>query len=633
MKIQSRLFTLVVAWLASTMSCSAQSAPAVSAQIQPSSITLGDAARLEVTVSGRDASARPELPKVEGLHFQFTGQSSQIRIVNGQTSSSTSFSLGVTAEREGQFTIPAIAVRSAGGVAKTEELTLQVTASRGLAPSTSSATPSAPKQVASQDLAFLEVQRGDTQGREHLYVGEMTPIAIRAYFRDGVQVSLHSRPALAEGSFTLRGLSQEPEQEQTTVSGQSYRVLTWYGGLSGVKGGDFELKASLDATIGVPQKRRAPSGRRGFNDPFFDNFFDDFFGRVEQREVTLESLALPITVEALPDANRPKHFTGAVGQFDIDQVSIPSRMHTGDPVNLQVTVSGQGNFDRVSLPALLPTDSWKIYSAKDSFDASDSIGLSGVKSFEVPAIAQEPGSREVKFSLPYFDPEKGDYEVAESKAVTVVTEGDALPASGVGEMSADPEDALVSANGLAPLRSDLGRVRSNSTPLYQQAWFVATQAGTSVALLSIVALLGVRRHRQAHPEQGMLRELNKAVGAKLARVDNARIGQDIPAFFITGRSALQLKLAQHWDGRAESITSEEVGRRLSPEMAVVQFFAMADAVEFAGSRPDPGALTLWQDCLDRALTEVDDFSTADSSQSEPSISWGQVALSSNQPNH
>ena len=621
MKIQIIPFVILAAWLANTLSVSAQSAPDVSARLQPATITLDDAARLEVKLSGSDASARPQLPEVDGLNFQAAGQSNQIRIVNGRMSSSTSFSFHVTADKEGQFTIPPISVRSATGELQTEPLTLQVNASQGLtAPKPSAPPTQGAASPSPQGLAFLQVDRADTPEREHLYVGEMTPIAIRAYFRDGVQVSLNSRPALAEGSFTLRGLSEEPEQQRIEVDGESYRVLTWYGGLTGVKDGDFDLKASLEATIGVPQKRQAPSRSRGFGDPFFDGFFDDFFARVEHRDVSLESDSLSVAVQALPDAGRPEHFSGAVGQFAINSFNIPADLHTGDPATMRVTVSGKGNFDRVALPALLPDDAWKLYRAKDSFDTADSIGLSGEKRFEVPVIAQEPGTREVKFSLAYFDPEKGDYQVAEGEAVSVAVVGEPVSANAIAEASTDKVD------GLAPLRSDPGPVLANMKPLYQQGWFIAAQTGTSLAFLSVLGIAAVRRHRQVHPEIALLRKSNKAIAEQLVKVEDARIQHDVPAFFAAGRLALQFKLTQHWSGRPEAITTEEVVRRLSPEMAVAHFFAMADAVEFASSRPDPEALDSWRRNLEQAASEIDGLSTPDP-QPGKTTAWGQVATS------
>ncbi len=77
------------------------------------------------------------------------------------------------------------------------------------------------------------MERADNGERDHLYVGELTPIAIRAFFREGTQVSQVTRPTLDGGAFTLHQLSEDPQQQSTTIDGKRYRVLTWFAGLSG----------------------------------------------------------------------------------------------------------------------------------------------------------------------------------------------------------------------------------------------------------------------------------------------------------------------------------------------------------------------------------------------------------------
>ncbi len=100
----------------------AQAAPQIEAQLQPSEIGLGESARLTVTLSGATSKTPPELPEVDGLNFQAAGQSSQISIINGETSSSIGFTYRVTAERTGEFEIPAIPPRTP----RAEALKLQV---------------------------------------------------------------------------------------------------------------------------------------------------------------------------------------------------------------------------------------------------------------------------------------------------------------------------------------------------------------------------------------------------------------------------------------------------------------------------------------------------------------------------
>ena len=116
--------SILAATIFACSALAAQAAPQIAAQLQPDRIAVGESARLVVTLSGTSANVRPDVPQVEGLRIQPSGQSSQIRIVNGQTSSTTGFTYRVTPERAGEFEIPAIKAQNL----ETEPLELHVSA-------------------------------------------------------------------------------------------------------------------------------------------------------------------------------------------------------------------------------------------------------------------------------------------------------------------------------------------------------------------------------------------------------------------------------------------------------------------------------------------------------------------------
>ena len=74
--------------------------PAVTAQINPGEIALGESAQLTVTVSG-DGDGAVALPAVPELEFMAAGESSEFQSINGVTSSSTSYTYQVTPQRAG----------------------------------------------------------------------------------------------------------------------------------------------------------------------------------------------------------------------------------------------------------------------------------------------------------------------------------------------------------------------------------------------------------------------------------------------------------------------------------------------------------------------------------------------------
>lgn len=619
-----RIFSLLVAFAAQTAALGAAS---ISAELQPSEIALGESANLIVSLSGVENAVRPVVPGVDGLQISPSGQSSQIRIVNGQMSSSVRYSFRVSSNSEGDFEIPQITASAGGQLLKSEPLKLRVVASSATARGTLSPNAATTEVIAPDDLAFLRIERASEVDREHLYVGEMMPVAIRAYFPKDVQVTLNSKPELLSPEFTLHSVSEDPAQSTILIDGEPYRMLTWYAGLSGVKAGDYPLKATVNATIGIPKKQRRGS-RSGLrspfdNDPFFDGFFDNFFTRVDKRDVTLKSEDIAVDVQPLPSEGRPSHFDGAVGTFQLGSFSIPADMQTGDPATMRVTVSGKGNFDRVSIPKLQPTDGWKTYTAKDTSDPADTVGFHSKKIFEIPVIALEPGNREVKFSLAYFDPEMGEYLTAETAPVPVTISGNAIAATSL-EESPIVTPTVLSPDGIAPLRDTPGYFRS-FTPLYRRPWFITVQGGVGLSLLAAVSILLVRRYRERHPEIARRRTLEGSIREQLRLADAARLRQDGKAFFGAARRALQIHLAAKWRCNPDAITGEDVAQRLSSSSEVRRIIALADEVEYSGARPDADSLEKWQRDLESALS-ADASSPSEHPHADTLKHWGEVEL-------
>lgn len=601
----------------------AQAAPQIEAQLQPSEIGLGESARLTVTLSGATSKTPPELPEVDGLNFQAAGQSSHISIINGETSSSIGFTYRVTAERTGEFKIPAIRTQNA----QSKALKLRVNATSKVAPNPLGNPGDAPADIDTEGLAFLKVERAENGERDHLYVGELTPIAIRAFFREGTQVSQVTRPTLDGGAFTLHQLSEDPQQQSTMIDGKRYRVLTWFAGLSGVKAGDEKLAASLNATVGIPQapnprrapqrRPRSPFGGSLFDDPFFDSAFDSFFQRMEQRQISLSSEAMPLAIKSLPTENRPASFDGAVGQFKLGHFSIPTELETGSPIELKVTVSGKGNFDRVTPPQILPAGKWKTYTAKHHTEPGDTVGYKASKTFTLPAIALEPGDHEVGFSFDYFDPVSGSFETISTQTMPVVISGASISAV---EAAPQPGAAHAASDALAPLRNSAGRSLNDPAPLYTQSWFLALQA-IPVAALIAAGVISIFRRRHYDPISVRHRATRKAIDTHLKGLAIARQSQDGSSFFAHARRALQHQLAEEWNCHAEAITTEDISQRLPKGSDVARVFAMADAVEFSGVRPDPDSYGEWQDRVEAALAAID---APQATTPEQKQTWGEV---------
>ncbi|MGI8436585.1 MAG: BatD family protein, partial [Chthoniobacterales bacterium] len=589
--------------------------------LQPPSIGLGDSAQLSVTVEGAQPG-EASVPDVDGLEIVPVGQQSSMQMINGATTSNVTLIYQVTPERAGNFTIPAISVP---GVGRTQPIALRVEdgsggqsqTQRGTSPSRAQLPPrtmngnsSAPVDGKNQP-AFLRV----VLPKQNLTVGELVPVQIKAYFRAGVSASLNGLPMLSSDAFALNKLDDQPEQTRESVNGVPYTVITWTSSLSAVKAGDYALNLDLPVMVRVPQeraRRRARSGNDPFGDFFGGNshlddpFFDNFFGQATEKPMTLHTNGDVVKIKALPTQGRPPGFSGAVGHFEITSEAASTQGATGDPLQLKLTVTGDGNFSRVSSNGLPGSATWKTYDPSAQFTPADSSGLTGTKTFEQSIVPLQAGAEEIPaINFSYYDPEKETYVTKSTAPIPVqIAQNSAVPAAAVASSSpaVTPRPA---ADGLAPDEVVSPGETANLQPLVLRPWFLIFNAALVLAL-AVGAIFRTVRTRRAQDPQRLEREAaEKAVSESVATMDAAVAAKDALRFFDAARHALQERLAAQWRIPASRVTIPEIRARLNghgEEVAAV--FKTADELAYSGKRFTAPDLQQWHDLVKNELQQL-----------------------------
>ena len=599
----------------------------VSAAIQPGDIQLGEAAVLVVQVSG-EQSAPPALSAVDGLRFYSMGRSSQYQSINGRVSATTSYLFQVQAEHAGEFVIPPIQADIDGRILKSEAVTLRVT--RGATRhSRGGALPSSPPNSQPQVLNQAKTQNGQLMSWEEgkpaflrvlprdsrAYVGELLPMEIKAYFHQGVQATLRSLPVIAGGAFACRELAK-PEQTEETLNGIPYNVLTWYTAMSAVKEGEHEVSAELDATLGIPvQSHRRSSFGRGL---FDDDFFSGFFQNIREKAVTLTNPRLKIRILPLPKMDRPKDFTGAVGQFKLSASATPDRAMVGDPITVKMTVKGSGNFDRVSTPVLNVSSKWKTYRPATSFKPQNSAGYSGEKSFEQAIIPMNEAIKSIPgVTFSYFDTDQEKYVTLQTEPIPLTLipgqRADETPTSAKTETKPPESGKSVVTGGnnpagshLAPIHVAMGPTVKSLRPLIENPWFLGAQGFPLGALF--LGFFFSRRQKKRLNDPGLIRkkQVKQKVSQSIKKMDRAITAHDVPEFFNACRAAAQERLGNIWGQTPESITLAEIKERLGgngEDIATV--FEKADAATYSGQSFRPEELQKFRDLVIRALKDLD----------------------------
>ena len=181
----------------------------------------------------------------------------------------------------------------------------------------------------------------------------------------------------------------------------------------------------MEAQIQLP-------GRSGIDD-FFGGFFGNMVSPGDVRQTTVSTQQAKLEVKPLPKDGRPENFTGAIGQFSLQASAAPKQAVAGDPISLNVTVSGRGNFDAMGAPALVESDGWRTYPPGEKFEASqsDPIGFNGQKRFEYMLVAREDRSKTPVAELSFFDPSLEKYVTIRSNPVEVTAKGGAADQTAV----------------------------------------------------------------------------------------------------------------------------------------------------------------------------------------------------------
>jgi hypothetical protein len=587
----------------------------VKAELSSSRFPEDEAVLLTVTVQGA-RSAEPELPAADGLRFIYRGQSSQMQWINGKSSSSIVFTFLVQAEKTGKHTIQPIKVTVDGSSYTTNPLSCTVARARAgggasggsqgmQSPQHSNAPTARLRSGEAEKIGFMRI----SPKKNTIYSGELVPFTIKAYFRQGVRITLRSAPRFIGENFILHSLDDKPEKDTELVNGTPYTTLTWTGALSAVKQGTFPLEVEMDAGLQVrvrQQRSGNPFGSSFFNDPFFN----DFFARYTEREVKMASPEKSITVMDLPKKGRPENFHGPIGTFSLAVAASPLDGKVGDPVTLKMVLSGTGNFDMVQVPELTNSDHWKIYPATESFTKQ---GVNrGKKTFEQAIVPTSPDLNAigpVRFS--YFDPDAKEYITLTSDPIAIrlqpvpgkISRPRVHPATKQ-QQSVVPKTTAGPGN-LAPIHPDPGRLFTTIAPLYQKTWFILLML-LAVACLAASLLLRLRS-RTLEKNPGILRhkQVNRKLEHHFSEMKQAVANGDHDTFARHCRTAIQERLGEIWGKQARAITLADLEERLDADAPLLGIFKTLELCEYSEKCLGPDAM---KQILETTQTELNRLS-------------------------
>ncbi len=391
----------------------------------PSSVKNGENFRLSYTVNTQNVSdfRIGNFPDaLEIITGPYRAEQSSYQMVNGHTSSSssTTFTFIVCANRNGTYTIPVAHVIVNGKKISSKAVKVNVSghaANNGGAPQMHNNAADQPQMraagsaISGNDL-FIKV----SANKRRVHEQEPVLLTYKVYTLVDLTQLEGKMPDLTGFHSQEVKLPQQKSFHIENVNGRNYRCVTWsqyvmYPQMTG----KLEIPSiTFNGTV-VQQNRDI--------DPF-EAFFNGGSGYIEVRR-SIKAPGLTIQVDPLP--KKPAGFSGGVGKFNITAQLNKTDVKANDPISIRVVVGGNGNLKLIKQPTLnLPKDFDKYDAKITDKTRLTANGVEGNMIYDFLVVPRNQG----KYTLPpveftYYDTGANAYKTIKTQAFDLnVAQGD-----------------------------------------------------------------------------------------------------------------------------------------------------------------------------------------------------------------
>lgn len=530
----------------------------VTAMLSRSEAAVGDQIFYSIRIpNAQNVDLNPRDLMVEGLSI-FYGGTNQSMVQQGVgVVPMFEYRWRITANEPGEYTIPAQSFKVNGQQVDVAALQLKV-------------TEAAPLPEDQQPVVQL------LPSATELWKGELARVKVRMFIPETMDIV-----GMTTAQIPSKGI---------VVERFDPRGMYGTGQLNDRLMRSLEMESIFAATESG-QVKMGPADVK--TDMAFSGGIRDIYGSMpsQRRTLKLKSNEVTLTVKELPAEGRPD----VKGQIPVGTFTLqvaPDRLDValGEPLAVEIDVTGEGNLDLVQPPEMEKPDAWRRYNARlveqprNRFEEPSSRwGLDGgTRHWTQVIIAEKEVTELPPFVLHYFDPKTAKYVTVRTEPVALRITGDMRsPAQKGGALDGaqdygkrvepPPPDAALRDVLPHPLTAALitgATARPRITP--------ATVHICGAAVLGIVLLGGVGRRMQA------------AAAARAARLaqprDPAAILRDMRRSGI-GRRELYTLATEY----AEAWTFHRIRPLPEGHEGLDQVFTSRDAALYAGAPADEPA--------------------------------------------
>ncbi len=551
--------------------------------------TLGLNEKLQVSFAINQDGDNFERPDFAG--FNVVGgpfQSTNFSWVNGVKSFNRSYSYVLQPKRKGTLTIASASIEYDGEIYKTEPIKIKVTDAIAIPKD-----PNSPDYKAGEGIHLVaEVSKGNP------YLNEPITVVYKLYFdpRFTVQNVREVENPKYNGFWSQHIDIAKLEAVPGTYNGQDYAMVVWrkvllYPQETGVKALE-PLKIDLDVLVPVQKN--------------MGGFFTvrDY----ENVSKTVSAGAKSITVKPLPDEGKPASFTGAVGAFDFKVKPSKTELKSGESLDLEISVSGDGNLKLFNLPKPEFPSAFEVFDPQHQEQVQTPLsGMTGKISDTYTIVPQVKGKYVVKpIEFSYFDLTTKSYKTITSEAVEInVLQGKENVASNDNNSANKQKVEKYNTFQFIKLNSEF-------QPLAKEDFFGSNKfymlLFAPFLIIPIIILAKKKKEAIDADVVGNKIRRNTKLAKKFLSEAKKQLGNKVP-FYMAMEKAMHNFLKAKLHLETSEMSKENIQELLLAKNAntetVSEFIALMNDCEFA--RYTPSSDVAMQKDYDRAVTLIADL--------------------------
>ena len=564
----------------------------LSAQVQfearVSKQTLGLNERLRIDFTMNDDGDNFTPPSFEGFRV-VGGPSQQVSQtwINGRATFNKSYIYILLPTRKGKIAIKQASIDIRGEIYKTNPITITVTDAID-----ESKDPTSPNYIPDAGVHLVaEISNPNP------YFNEQVTVVYKLYFSPTVNIR-NAREASSPkyNDFWSQAIDMKNlTAVRSTYQGQEAGMVVWRKTvLYPQKSGKLTIEPlTLDLVIDAPTNRR------------------DMWGRYQYATAnkTISAGTKTINVRPLPETGKPEDFGGAVGKFNFVVKPSKTELKHGESLELDVSVSGNGNLKLFTLPKPVVPSALEMYDPVHTEKVTIPLsGMQGKIADKYTIVPQFQGNYTIKgLTFSYFDLATKRYKTVTSEDIVIkVIDGptEATASTDSTKFGTQPEKKNAKFASIA-LKTNLQSMKKEvffGTTLFYILLF------TPFILIPIIILARKRKEAMDSDIVGNRSKRSNRLAKKYLSQAKKQINNKEPFYIALERALhnfLKAKLHIETSEMSKEIITEILLEKNAKPETVTEFINLTENCEFARYAPY-SSVAIQQD-FDKAVSVISDL--------------------------